>query len=205
MRRFPFDQLLFLSLLATSILAATHASAPEQTRAGTASGNLATPNAWLAVSNLLDSLGVQSACLVIDVDQCRFQLFDARRQLLRQGFCATGMDSTLRATDGRTWRFATPRGVRRIHHKSSNPVWEKPDWYYIEEGQEIPADDAPERLTRGMLGEYALDVGQGYLVHGSPYQRGFGEQITHGCVRLPEDDLRAVYNTLDIGDAVVLR
>ena len=203
MRRFSLDHFLLLSLLATSVLAATLTSTTTQRRTET---SLATPkNAWQEVRSLLDSLGVQSACLVIDVDQCRFQLFDARRHLLRQGWCATGMDSTLRALDGRTWRFSTPRGVRRIHNKSFNPVWEKPDWYYVEEGEEIPAQDAPERLTRGMLGEYALDVGQGYLVHGSPYQRGFGQQITHGCVRLAEDDLRVVYTTLDIGDTVVLR
>ena len=199
MRRFPLDLFLLLLLLASSLVAI---SRPVSSRNTNADGP---GTAWQQTHALLDSLDVRSACLLIDIDRCSFQLFDARRQLLRQGWCATGMDSTLRAVDGRTWRFSTPRGVRRIHNKSSNPVWDKPDWYYIEEGQEIPERNAPERLTRGMLGEYALDVGQGYLVHGSPYQRGFGQQITHGCVRLAEDDLRIVYSTLDIGDVVVLR
>mgnify|MGYP001812137374 CR=1 FL=1 len=153
----------------------------------------------------LDSLGATTASLVIEVEHCRFRLYDSRRYLLRQGPCATGMDSILHAPDGRTWTFDTPRGVRRVHHKSSNPVWQRPDWYYIEENLPMPAPEHPDRRALGMLGEFALDIGQGYLVHGSPYQRGIGERITHGCVRLADDDLRVVYSTLQVGDLVVIR
>ena len=56
-----------------------------------------------------------------------------------------------------------------------------------------------------MLGAYALDIGGGYLVHGSPYAVVAGERSTHGCVRLAPADLEVVYQTLQIGDVVLLR
>lgn len=101
--------------------------------------------------------------------------------------------------------FRTPRGVRRVHYKAENPVWYKPDWAFIEEGRAVPADTAESRYAHGMLGRYALDIGNGYLVHGSPYRIGIGTRSTHGCVRLLEADLEVVYRTLRVGDDVVLR
>ena len=197
------DRLLLVGLLLTFAIAVSRPPSSDARLESRSPQNLSAH--YLMESQYLDSLGIDTACLVIEVDQCRFRLYDARRRLLRQGPCATGMDSTLRAPDGRTWVFATPRGVRRVHHKSDAPVWQRPDWYYIEEDLPLPESHDPQRLAIGMLGEYALDVGQGYLVHGSPYQRGIGQRITHGCVRLGDEDLRAVYATLNIGDQVVMR
>jgi hypothetical protein len=34
--------------------------------------------------------------------------------------------------DGRTWRFSTPRGRRVIRGKETDPVWEPPEWHYVE-------------------------------------------------------------------------
>jgi L,D-transpeptidase YbiS len=200
------DRILLVALLLTFIIAVTRPPSSDARFETRTAANQPLLDALARMEpQYLDSLGIATACLVIEVDTCRFRLYDARRQLLRQGPCATGMDSTLQAPDGRTWMFATPRGVRRVHHKSHDPVWQRPDWYYIEADLPLPAPEHPDRLAVGMLGDYALDVGQGYLVHGSPYQRGIGERITHGCVRLADDDLRAVYTTLNVGDRVVLR
>jgi L,D-transpeptidase YbiS len=200
------DRLLLIGLLLTFCLAAARPPSRESRTldAGVRSFRTQEPFFFPREIRMLDSLGIRTPSLVIDVASCRFRLYDSRRRVVRQGPCATGMDSTLQAPDGRIWRFATPRGLRHIHNKSPNPVWYRPDWFYIEEGRTPPPPEDPDRLATGMLGEFALDVGQGYLVHGSPYQRGIGDRITHGCVRLADDDLRAVYNTLDIGDPVVL-
>jgi L,D-transpeptidase YbiS len=201
------DRLVLIGLLLTFSLAASRPPSQEAQRLGIdpCARRPAEEFFFPREVRLLDSLGIRTPSLVIDVDHCRFRLYDARRRVLRQGPCATGMDSTLHAPDGRMWRFATPRGIRQVHNKSMNPVWQRPDWYYVEEGLSTPPPEDPDRLVTGMLGEFALDVGQGYLVHGSPYQRGIGDRITHGCVRLADEDLRAVYRTLDIGDPVILR
>ncbi len=42
------------------------------------------------------------------------------------------------------------------------------------------------------LGEWALDLGDGYMIHGTLYERLLGRNITHGCVRVGRDDLRVV-------------
>nr|MCU0627838.1 L,D-transpeptidase [Gemmatimonadaceae bacterium] len=44
---------------------------------------------------------------------------------------AIGRDTSL-TFEGRTWRFTTPRGIRRIAEKRANPVWIPPDWHYVE-------------------------------------------------------------------------
>jgi hypothetical protein len=142
--------------------------------------------------------------LVVDVRNNRFALHRADGTLLRAGRCSTGKAKKLQAPDGREWEFTTPRGFRRVLGKSENPVWKKPDWVYVENGESIPPADAAERFEVGALGEYALGLGQGYYVHGTPYTLGIGRSITHGCVRLLDDDLRLVYETLREGDAVFL-
>ncbi len=149
------------------------------------------------------ALEPRGAALVIDVDANRFVLYDASRRLLRSGPCSTGSDDSLTAPDGRTWRFSTPRGRRRVHHKAENPVWAKPDWAYLEEGLPIPPSRR-DRYVYGMLGAYGIDIGSGYLVHGSPYRIDIGQKVTHGCVRLLDEDLELVYRTLQIGDTVLL-
>ncbi|UCE03922.1 MAG: L,D-transpeptidase [Candidatus Latescibacterota bacterium] len=143
--------------------------------------------------------------LVIDVDACRFELYDADQRLLRSGPCSTGSNTTLQAPDGRRWSFRTPRGRRRVHHKAERPTWYRPDWSFVEEGLPIPQRDDPARWVQGLLGRYAIDIGGGYLVHGSPWRIGVGEKNTHGCVRLRDDDLACVYAALQVGDVVILR
>ena len=39
------------------------------------------------------------------------------------------------------------------------------------------------------LGDYALALGDGYLIHGTIYKRFLGMPVTHGCVRLNDEDL----------------
>ena len=74
-------------------------------------------------------------------------------------------------------------------------MWRKPDWAFVEEGEPVPTrKDAVERFEEGVLGEYALAFGDGYLIHGTLYTRLLGKSVTHGCVRLGPIDLKAVYD-----------
>ena len=153
---------------------------------------------------ILDSLRVTGPSLFVNAQLNHFYLYDAAHRLLRSGPCSTGSDSTLTAPDGRTWRFSTPRGARRVAHKAIDPVWVKPDWAYFEEGLDPPPPGAPERLVTGVLGTHALDIGEGMFVHGSPVQITIGLPVTHGCVRLRDADLALVYETLSLGDLVYI-
>ena len=80
----------------------------------------------------------------------------------------------------------------------------EPDWAFIEEGLEPPPHDHFSRYESGVLGDYALDLGNGYLIHGTLYQRFLGQSVTHGCVRLNDEDLANVYNSLEPGSRVYI-
>lgn len=107
--------------------------------------------------------------------------------------CSAGSGATLAEPGGaRKWVFATPRGRFQVLSKIHNPVWKKPDWAFVEEGLPIPKDPA-DRFEYGVLGEYALYFGDGYMIHGTLYERLLGRSVTHGCIRLGRDDLRTLY------------
>lgn len=121
------------------------------------------------------------------------------KTLLHKGTCSTGSNVMLKSWDDRQWFFATPRGMFRIHGKIKNPTWRMPDWAFIEEGLPVPAANSPERFQFGVLGDYALSFGNGYFVHGTLYKRTLGMPVTHGCIRLDDEDLRIVYQNLGVG------
>ncbi|MBI1924222.1 L,D-transpeptidase [Candidatus Poribacteria bacterium] len=124
--------------------------------------------------------------------------------ILHQGVCSTGSYIHLKASNSREWVFATPRGMFSIKKKQEAPIWKKPDWAFIEEGLPVPSPNAPERFEAGVLGEYALAIGDGYLIHGTLYKRLLGKPVTHGCVRLNDEELRVVYQNLEVGSKVLI-
>jgi hypothetical protein len=141
--------------------------------------------------------------LIVNSADNEIYLMNGRR-LLHKGVCSTGSFTLLKAADQRQWIFQTPRGMYRVQVKVEAPVWRMPDWAFIEEGLPVPAPDSPERYEYGVLGEYALAFGNGYLVHGTLYQRFLGMPVTHGCVRLGDEDLKKVYFALDIGSKIFI-
>jgi L,D-transpeptidase YbiS len=125
-------------------------------------------------------------------------------KVLREAVCSTGTGGVL--TDpatGRRWVFDTPRGSHRVIDKKRDPVWNKPDWAFIEEGEPVPKDPAARRDDFS-LGDYALYLGDGYLIHGTLYQRLLGRGVTHGCVRLGDEDLEAVFKAAPVGTRVYI-
>jgi L,D-transpeptidase YbiS len=142
----------------------------------------------------------QPADIYIVVDTARNHLYVKRQEtVLLEAVVSTGSGSILDAgTPGARWTFDTPRGVYPIKSKIESPVWIKPDWAFIEEGVQIPKDPR-ERVEGGILGDYALGFGNGYFIHGTLYTRLLGKNVTHGCIRLNDDDLRRVYQLAKIG------
>jgi hypothetical protein len=142
--------------------------------------------------------------IVINTTDNRFSLY-TNKNLIREGSCSTGSYIMLQASSGnKKWIFKTPRGKYWIHGKKTNPVWKRPDWSFVEEGSKIPSPNDDSRFEYGVLGDYALTLGDGYMIHGTIYKRFLGMPVTHGCVRLNDDDLKVVYNTLNIGSKVYI-
>jgi lipoprotein-anchoring transpeptidase ErfK/SrfK len=141
--------------------------------------------------------------IVINTTENRFYLYK-NKKLIREGSCSTGSYKKLLTAEGRSWTFKTPRGKFTIQGKRTNPAWHKPDWAFIEEGVPVPPKDSPLRWEAGVLGDYAMDLGDSYMIHGTIYKRFLGMPVTHGCVRLNDEDLEVVFNTLNIGSKVYI-
>jgi len=141
--------------------------------------------------------------IVINTTDNRFFLY-RNKKLIREGFCSSGSYTMLQTEGDRKWIFKTPKGKYWVQGKTTNPVWRKPDWAFVEEGLPIPSKDHHSRYEYGVLGDYALSIGDGYLIHGTIYKRFLGMPVTHGCVRLNDDDLEAIFNTLSIGSKVYI-
>ena len=68
----------------------------------------------------------------------------------------------------------------------------------------IPPQGTKHRSIQGELGHYRLDLGDGYLLHGTPYARSIGAAVTHGCVRLADDDIEWLYENVPVGTKVYI-
>lgn len=141
--------------------------------------------------------------IVINTTENKFYLY-FNKQLIRKGSCSTGSYQRLQTVDGKSWTFKTPRGKFSIEGKRTHPAWHRPDWSFIEEGAPIPPEDSPLRWEAGVLGDYAMDLGDSYMIHGTIYKRFLGMPVTHGCVRLNDEDLKVIFNTLNIGSKVYI-
>lgn len=162
---------------------------------------------WQAANDRLEKKisGQQpkEAFLVIDTARNRVTL---RRgdTVLREMVASCGSGNVLEDPEsGRRWVFDTPRGQHRIRSKVEKPLWIKPDWAFLEDGEPIPANPA-QRAEPGAMGDYALGIGQGYFIHGTLYKRMLGRNVSHGCVRLGDEDLAHLYRTVPIGTRVFI-
>lgn len=151
----------------------------------------------------LEALRPSGRYIVVDSHRNLLRVFDGD-QLLREAVCSAGSGTVLVHPSGtRTWTFDTPLGERRVIRKVRNPVWSKPDWAFIEEGFQ-PPDDPSLRIDSVSLGDYALYLGDGYIIHGTLFQTLLGQGVTHGCIRLGDEDLEYVYRTIPVGARVFL-
>jgi L,D-transpeptidase YbiS len=140
----------------------------------------------------------------IVIDQTQNQLFLRKDdELMREAVCSAGSGMVLKNPKGGVWTFDTPRGMFKVLSKMENPVWKKPDWAFVEEGKPIPTDPG-ERIEPGSLGEYALYFGNGYMIHGTLYERFLRRSVSHGCIRVGRDDLREVYRVTSIGTPIYI-
>lgn len=145
-----------------------------------------------------------SPYLIVDTSDNYFFVMKGTT-LLREGACSTGSYTLLKTeNEKQQWIFKTPRGMFRIRNKVRNPIWRMPDWAFVEEGRPIPPVNSPDRFEYGVLGDYGLYLGDGYLIHGTLYQRFLGLAVTHGCVRIGDEDLKFIYKNLPIGSKVFI-
>jgi lipoprotein-anchoring transpeptidase ErfK/SrfK len=195
--------------------------------------------------------------IVVDIFAHQLYVVDGA-DTLHAAPVATAMNATL-SYGGRSWRFETPRGVRKVLSKDRDPVWTPPEWHYaevalenqlklktlqrgqvvrlrdgtkltsrgdevgiIEPGEKefvplvldehvvfdntifIPPAGTKHRSIQGELGHFRLALGDGYQLHGTPYANSIGAAVTHGCIRLRDEDIEWLYDNVPVGTRVYL-
>jgi lipoprotein-anchoring transpeptidase ErfK/SrfK len=70
----------------------------------------------------------------------------------------------------------------------------------------IPPMDTPQRRVPDALGPYKLDMGDGYLIHGTHLynQDSIGLPASHGCVRMHNEDLERLYSMVEANTPVFI-
>jgi len=70
----------------------------------------------------------------------------------------------------------------------------------------IPPITAAQRRVPDALGPYKLDMGDGYLIHGTHVynKESIGQAVSHGCVRMRNEDVTRLYAMVDPGTRVVI-
>ena len=68
----------------------------------------------------------------------------------------------------------------------------------------IPPFGTVQRKYAGVLGTHRLNLGDGYALHGTNRPETIGRAVSHGCVRLRNEDIAALYEIIPVGTAVYI-
>ena len=174
---------------------------------------------------------------------------------------ATGSGKTLvKEVGDSTWKFETPRGRLTVLSKEKDPVWQPPDWHFVEQARKrglsvarvehgggistadggviraegsdmvkrysdgrrvvLDADDGREivsdgqliipplgtnqRRYKGVLGTHRLNLGNGYALHGTNNPSSIGRSVSHGCIRLRNEDIAKLYDMVPVGTPIYI-
>ena len=68
----------------------------------------------------------------------------------------------------------------------------------------VPPEDTANRRIAGELGAFKLDIGDGYMLHGTPHKDSIGRAATHGCIRLGDQAIAYLYRAVPVGTPVYI-
>jgi lipoprotein-anchoring transpeptidase ErfK/SrfK len=68
----------------------------------------------------------------------------------------------------------------------------------------IPPVGTHPRQFGDVLGTHRLNLGDGYALHGTQAVSQLGRNVSHGCVRLHNDDIARLFAMANVGDEVII-
>ena len=114
-------------------------------------------------------------------------------------------NSKIELSDG-TFLEVRGKDVGRVNHLGN--------FWAFEPGLEIMFDDtvfvppitSNQRRVPDALGPYKLDMGEGYLIHGTHIynEDSVGDAVSHGCVRMDNGELERLYYMVEPGTPVFI-
>jgi len=68
----------------------------------------------------------------------------------------------------------------------------------------VPPYGTNQRRYKGVLGGHRLLMGNGYSIHGTNVPTSIGQSVSHGCVRLLNEDIAHLYEIVPVGTPVYI-
>ena len=68
----------------------------------------------------------------------------------------------------------------------------------------VPPFGTTQRKYAGVLGTNRLNLGDGYALHGTDVPSSIGTSVSHGCVRLRNEDIETLYQMVPVGTPVYI-
>jgi hypothetical protein len=68
----------------------------------------------------------------------------------------------------------------------------------------VPPFGTNQRRYKGVLGTHRLLLGNGYAIHGTNVPQSIGQSVSHGCVRLLNEDIAHLYQIVPVGTPVYI-
>jgi lipoprotein-anchoring transpeptidase ErfK/SrfK len=68
----------------------------------------------------------------------------------------------------------------------------------------VPPFGTNQRRYKGVLGTHRLIMGNGYAIHGTNVPSSIGQSVSHGCVRLLNEDIAHLYQVVPVGTPVYI-
>jgi hypothetical protein len=66
----------------------------------------------------------------------------------------------------------------------------------------VPPPGTNQRRYPGVLGSHRLYIGGGYGIHGTNAPTSIGHSVSHGCIRLRNEDIEVLYRIVPVGAPV---
>ena len=68
----------------------------------------------------------------------------------------------------------------------------------------VPPVGTNQRRYKGVLGTHRLNLGDGYALHGTNQPETIGRSVSHGCIRLRNEDIARLYEMVAVGTPVYI-
>ena len=121
------------------------------------------------------------------------------------GLARLGMGQSLDASDGSVITVYGNDVVRVLPDGRRNVLSATDGREIVVDGKIlVPPLGTTQRRYEGVLGTYRLNMGDGYAIHGTNQPETVGRAVSHGCVRLRNEDIAKLYAMVPVGTPVYI-
>ncbi|HEY3120661.1 MAG TPA: L,D-transpeptidase [Vicinamibacteria bacterium] len=111
----------------------------------------------------------------------------------------------IHASDGGTITVAGENVVKRYPDGSQQVLGADEGREIVVDGKiVVPPSGTNQRKYKGVLGTHRLNLGNGYALHGTNNPASIGHSVSHGCVRLLNQDIAKLYQMVPVRTPVYI-